>query len=225
MSSRAQSKGKMSNTEKHAQNEDAPTASDQTGKKSTLSPRKRNFYYKVDDNDYANDNDIPLDMNLEEENNDGFISEFILKSDAELLGSLVQIVILMVLLVIEITDLFFIYQNCNNSNNWSVFFTKKRCKLSNCHVSIIVLMIFVINLITAASLIYDKKQANTMGFRLKEWYIILIMFLGGWITAWSLMLTQHGIYKNSNLLFKRSAIAASVLSMSGPFLFCIIYYS
>jgi uncharacterized membrane protein YsdA (DUF1294 family) len=136
--------------------------------------------------------------------------------DVNLFGLIVQILILIIVVTLVSSNIYSILAYCNGP--WQQRDPSTcRCALNSCHYGFSLLSFMFINLIGITLFAYDRYQMNNHGYRVKNWFLLVIIWCGGWVSAWPLMIIlkykRHG---EDGYWFWRLAFVFTILSVTGP---------
>lgn len=136
----------------------------------------------------------------------------------------IQAIVSFIICFLFMGNFYSIYVSCDEYNSiYRVCEPEKSsidCKIKVCNVLLSLLYIFLINLITSLMIYYDHLQFIKKSNGLNEYFKLFLMWSGGWIVAW-LLIVYFGEKRNLYIT-KRNGILATIFSLTSLLFFFII---
>lgn len=140
--------------------------------------------------------------------------------EAQLFGTILQWFIVIFLSTLILFNVYLLFRLCNSNKIISKLAASSYC--ISCIKGFIILSIIFVNILTAVLFAYDMHQAKVGGYRLLEWFLIFLMWSGGWICAWIILLLFNYKRNKKRSLFKGVALAFTLNSITTP-IFYFLY--
>jgi hypothetical protein len=134
--------------------------------------------------------------------------------DLKLYSITLQSLIMMFIFGIIAINFYLVYRNCGEIDSKNEYFCLKKC-----NISIMTFSLMIICALTGPIFYYDNYQFEHGGYRPKSFFLMFLIWSGGWIVVWPIFLYLKNQTFND---YKISTFIVSLLSVTGPAFYLVI---
>lgn len=135
--------------------------------------------------------------------------------DCALYASIIQLMLAILICAILFINFYSINKHVRRHQGYDHF------SLEKCHFTLLTISFFIINFITGSILSYDLYQSNRAGYRINDFFTVLLIWSGGWAAGWMFFLLAK-LSDRSRYLMSKFGLLLTLFSVTSPAFYFII---